>query len=601
MEVGELPECVRKEPLKENWSSYNRLVNQHRAKMKELLPCLKRKSQDNTLEGRMNESETKWLQEDAINENITFRKKFQEAELAVGSAEMFLPSFKETLDRITKACYISASDMLKISMQADLLVKELEALKNMKGWLQQLLRTSKEKEITSKQLQELTKKLTESESEALDLKNEVLQKERLILELSAQLQQEKADVLKASHQVDLVQVVQNHLQCQIEKKEAENNQLRAKIQVIEKKITEWKLQAGEQKQQILAEKERIKERKPALKKAASVQKHRAEHLEAAVENIISKIKEKEIQLTEALTASNVWKSHHQTVVDEKTRLEVQVITLKKQVEDHFMELQRLQDDGRKSKGEILGKLNSVLFENENISLENVKLKASSAALEVDMKSAEAELLDLHEKAKQQENLVNQYKTEVQKLEMEANKLKAKYEKVIHERKKLLEVKDLEIDKMRGQTEARLKELEHVRDLQNSAEGKLQKCQESLLSCQKSCVDKSKAFRELQFQVDNSDDFLKHHSLEVENFTIQMKYEEVQRKLDEMESQNKGLENQLANQEENLQKMELQFKQKLASYNALTRQLEAALEDGRKRVDKALSFECFYSDKQYSVY
>lgn len=33
-------------------------------------------------------------------------------------------------------------------------------------------------------------------------------------------------------------------------------------------------------------------------------------------------------------------------------------------------------------------------------------------LEADIKSAEAELLDLHEEAKQQENLVNQYKTEV---------------------------------------------------------------------------------------------------------------------------------------------------------------------------------------------
>lgn len=54
--------------------------------------------------------------------------------------------------------------------------------------------------------------------------------------------------------------------------------------------------------------------------------------------------------------------------------------------------------------------------------------------------------------------------------------------------------------MRDQTEARLKELEHVHDLRNSVERKLQKCQESLLSCQKSCVDKSKAFRELQFQV-----------------------------------------------------------------------------------------------------
>ncbi|XP_015272216.1 PREDICTED: outer dense fiber protein 2-like isoform X2 [Gekko japonicus] len=530
MEESGLSECIVKEPLKENWSSYNRLVNQHRAKIKELLPCLKRKSQDNTLEESMNETETKWLQEGAINENVTFRKKLQEAELAIGSAEMFLPSFKETLDRITKACYVSASDMVKISMQADLLVKELEALKNMKGWLQQLLRASKEKEITSKRLRELTQTLTESESEALDLKNEVLQKERIILEHSAQLQQERADVRKASHQVELVQVVQNHLQCQIEKKEAENNQLRTKIQAIEKNITEWKLQIGEQKQQILAEKERRRERKAALKKAASVQKHRAEHLEASVENLISKIKEKEIQLTEALTASNVWKSHHQTVVDEKTRLEVQVITLKKQVEDHLLELQRLLDDGRKSKGEILGKLKSVLSEKENVSLENAKLKASSAALEAGIKSAEAELLDLHEEAKQQENLVNQYKTEVQKLEMEAKELKARYEKVVQERGKLMEAKDLEMHK-----------------------------------------------------VDNSDDFLKHHSLEDENYTIQMKYEEVQRKLGEMELQNKGLENQLANQEENLQKTELQFKQKLASYSALTRQLEAALEDGRKRL------------------
>ncbi|XP_054835197.1 protein BCAP isoform X2 [Eublepharis macularius] len=607
MEESGLPECIEKEPLKENWSSYNTLVNQHRTKMKELLPCLKGKSQDNSLEESMSESETKWLWEGVINEKATFRKKLQEAELAIGSAEMFLPSFKEALDRITKGCYVSASDMIKISMQADLLVEELQALKNMKGWLRQLLKTSKEKELTSKQVEDLTQKLTESESEAIDLKNEILQKERLILELSTQLQQEKADVLKASHQAELVQVVQNHLQCQIEKKEAENNQLRTKIQVIEKKINEWKQQVGEQKQQIFAEKERRKERKAALIKAASVQKQRAEHLEAAVENLISKIKEKEIQLSEALTTSNVWKSHHQTVIDEKNRLEVQVETLKKQMEDHLMELRGIKDNGRKSKGEILGKLNSVLSENENISLENTKLKASSAALEVNILSAEAELLDLHEEAKQQENLVNQYKAEVQKLETEGEELKARYEKVIHEHRKLMEVKDLEMDTMRGQTEAHLKELEHIRDLQKAAEGKLQKCQESLLSCQKSCVDKSKAFRELQVQVDNDDDFLKHHSLEDENYTMQMKYEEAQRKLEEMELQNKRLENQLVNQEENLQKTELQFKQKLSCCDALTRQLEAALEDGRKKLaeevekisskEQALQLKMLYLENQ----
>lgn len=54
--------------------------------------------------------------------------------------------------------------------------------------------------------------------------------------------------------------------------------------------------------------------------------------------------------------------------------------------------------------------------------------------------------------------------------------------------------------MKDQTESRLKDLEHVRDLQKAAEEKLRECQESLLSCQKSCVDKSKAIRELQVQV-----------------------------------------------------------------------------------------------------
>ncbi|XP_066478858.1 protein BCAP isoform X5 [Tiliqua scincoides] len=521
--------------------------------------------------------------EDARIEEAAFRKKLQEAELAIGSAEMFLPSFKETISRVTQACYVSAADMTKISMQEDLLVNELEALKSMKGLLQQLLRTSKEKEINTKLVEDLIWKLTEVDTEISGLKSEVLQKERHILQLSAQLQQEKTNLLKASDQSDSIQSVQTHLQCQIEKKETENNQLRTKLQSIEKKIAEWKLQIAECKQQILTEKERKEERKNALKRAASVQKQRAERLGAAVETTTLKIREKEIQLSEALSASNIWKSRHEMVVDEKTRLEVQVETLKKQMRGHLTELQRIQNDERKSKREILGKLNSVISENETISLENAKLKTSAAALEVNIISAEAELADLREEAKRQENLVEQYRSEVGKLETEAEELKIRYEKVIRESRKVTEVKDLEMDTMKDQTESRLKDLEHVRDLQKAAEEKLRECQESLLSCQKSCVDKSKAIRELQVQADNDNSFLKQHYIEERNYNIKMKYEEVQRKLEEMESENKELENQLADQEENLQKTELQFKQKVANYDALTRQLEVALEDGRKKL------------------
>ncbi|XP_061489538.1 protein BCAP isoform X7 [Rhineura floridana] len=454
-----VPESRERESLKENSSLYSRLVDKHRTRMKELLPCLKGKPEDCSVEERQSESEAKWLCEDAIQDDVTFQRKLRNAELAIGSAEMFLPSFKETLARISKT--------------------------------------------------------------------------------------------------------------------------------VEKKITERKLQVGEYKQQILAEKEKREERRNALKRAASVQKQRAELLKAAVESLISKIREKEIQLSEVLSACNVWKSHHETVVDEKNRLEVQAETLKKQIADHVMELERIRNNGRKSNSEILGKLSAVTSENENISLENAKLKASFAALKVSIISAEAELVDLHEEAQQQENLVEHYKTEVGKIEIESEELKTRYEKVIRESINVTDGKDLEMVAMRGQTEARLKELERARDLQKAAEGKLRKGQESLLVCQKSCLDKSKTIREFQVQVGDNDGFLKQLSLEEENRNIQLKYEEVKRKLEEMELQNKKLENQLANQEACLQKTELQFQQKLADYDALTRQLEAALEDGSKKLEEEM--------------
>ncbi|XP_044288495.1 protein BCAP isoform X2 [Varanus komodoensis] len=538
-----LPESIEVESLKESWSSYSRLVNEHRTRMKELLPCLKGKSQQTSLEESLSEGETKWLWEDAINSRVTFQEILHETEMTINSAEMFLPSFKETLIRISK--------------------------------------------IIGEQIEDLIQKLTLSETETISLKNEVIEKERSIVELLTQLQQEKANVLKASRHSESVQSVQTHLQFQIEKKEAENNQLRTKIQTIEKSITEWKLQVGEHNQKILAEKERREERRNALRRAARVQKQRAEQLEVVVKSLLSQVKEKEIQLSEVLSASNVWKSHHETVVDEKIRLEVQVETLKKQIGDCMMELSRIQDVGRKSKSEIIGKLNSVMSENEKISLENAKLKASLSALEDNIISAETELEDLHEEAKQQEKLVEQYKIEVEKLETEAEELKAMYEKVIWESRKMTEDKEVEMDAMKSQTETHLKELEHARDLQKAAEEKLQRCQEGLLSCQKSCLDKSRAIKELQTEVGDNDGFLKQLSLEEENHNIQMKYEEVKRKIEEMELQNKELENQLSNQEESLQKTELHFKQKLADCDALTRQLEVVLEDGRKKLTEEM--------------
>ncbi|TFK11132.1 Outer dense fiber protein 2-like [Platysternon megacephalum] len=525
-DVAEFSACTEEEPLKQYWSSFTKVMDKHQTKLKERSPQLKSRSQENFLEQNLSESEMRWLKEDEI---ATLQEKLLEAEMAISSTEMFLPSFKVTIAGMTNVCNLSTSEMIKISKQEDLLIKELETLKHIKGLLLRLHRTTEHKEISGKQIDILMQKLTESETENDGLRKETLETEKHIVELSSQLQQEKANALKADHLSKSVEAVQAHLQCQSQKKEAENDQLKAKIQTLEKKITEWKLQIGKHKHQILAVKETNEQKKKALKKATRAQKQRAECFEASVEKLTSKIRKREVKLSEVLSASSVWKNHHEKAVEEKTRLEVQTETLKKQITNLLEDLKKIQDRGRNSNEEIHGKLNSINSENANIRLENAKLKALLAALEDNTVSAEAELLNLQEKVKQQENLAEQYKTQVQKLQTEAEELTARYEKVLNENKIITEAKDLEISEM-----------------------------------------------------DDNNRFLRNHSLEEENCNIQKKYEYLKRQLEKMEVQNEELAHQLANQEESLQHSELQLKEKLAEYDALARQLEAALEEGRKK-------------------
>lgn len=61
---------------------------------------------------------------------------------------------------------------------------------------------------------------------------------------------------------------------------------------------------------------------------------------------------------------------------------------------------------------------------------------------------------------------------------------------------------------------------------------------------------------------------------------------VNRKLEQMDAENKELEKKLADQEEYLKRSDLELKEKAAEYTVLSRQLEAALEEGRRKVQMA---------------
>ncbi|XP_073858696.1 protein BCAP isoform X8 [Macaca fascicularis] len=352
---------------------------------------------------------------------------------------------------------------------------------------------------------------------------------------------------------------------------------------LETKIAKWSLQLRMNKNEAVVMKEASRQIAVALKKASKVYKQRLDHFTGATEKLTSQIRDQEAKLSETISASNAWKSHYEKIVIEKTELEVQIETMKKQIINLLEALKKMEDDGKNSCEEILRKIHSIEYENETLNLENTKLKTTLSALKDEVVSVENELLELQEVEKNQKTLVEMYKTQVQKLQEAAEIVKSRCENLLHKNNQITKTKNKNIEKMKGQMESHLKELERVCDSLMAAERRLHECQESLQCCKGKCADQEHTVRELQGQVDGNHSLLTKLSLEEENYLIQLKCENLQQKLEQMDTENKELEKKLANQEECLKHSNLKFKEKSAEYTALARQLEAALEEGRQKV------------------
>ncbi|XP_070642275.1 protein BCAP isoform X1 [Bos indicus] len=431
------------------------------------------------------------LKQDIQNEKTELEALFKEAELATCSAELLLPLFKDTIEEIS---FENRGDSLS----------------------------------------NLLEKLTDNESENINLKNKVLEKETYIQELSSLFQNEKANALKASRFSQSVKVVHERLQSQIHKKEAENEKLKEHIKSLETQISEWNLQLKKNKYEAVAMKESSRQKTIALKKASKIYKQRIEHFTGDMENLTSQIREQEAKLSETVSASNAWKSHYEKIVIEKTELEVQIETMKKQIINLLEDLKKMEEHGKISCEEILRKLHSIEYENETLNLENTKLKTTLATLKDEIASVENELLELQEVEKQQKTLIEVYKTQIQKVQEAAEMVKSRCKNLLQENSLITKNKNKKLKK-----------------------------------------------------VDENHSLLTKLSLEEENYLIQLKCENLKQKLEQMDAENKELEKKLANQEECLKHSNLKFKEKSAEYTALARQLEAALEEGRQKVSEEI--------------
>ncbi|XP_064416184.1 protein BCAP isoform X3 [Latimeria chalumnae] len=488
------------------------IIKKHDAQLAELSRELLNTTQENiSLQERFDQLQKEFkmsrLEQDGLAEgNNKLFNKLLEAEMAANSAGIQLTEFKDTIAE----------------------------LKNLS------------KQRANREIEDLLQKLTEIEVENVNMRREILEKEIRVQELEDLMQKEKDNAYTAVQLSKSVDATRAHLQGQLRSKEAENNRMVVQIQSLERSVNEQKLEIKHLKYQVSAAKEKNDQDKEALKKATRAQKQRADHFEDAVEKLHSEIKTKELKLSEQISSANAWKCHHDKAIEEKGALEAQIEILRKQVTSLGEELEKAKDSATNVNKDILEKLHAVNSENASIGLENARLKASISALEEKAMSSEAELEELKLKAQQQKELIDQYKTQVRDLHTEAEELKARFEKILKENKKVKGDKDIEVEK----------------------------------------GDKQNFLLESSVKLEQS--------FEDNRSQLQMKYEALNRKLEEVTSQNRKLVEKLAKQEESLHHNELQFKERSKECSALTRQLEAALVDVRKKVtevkEKAASRE-----------
>ncbi|XP_040843319.1 protein BCAP [Ochotona curzoniae] len=550
------------------------------------LSChLQSRCERESLPGAANNGHHICPQQDIFNEKNDPKETLTEAERAASPAELLVLLLKDSAEEISSENADLSASNLKISKQKEVLTKELDAFKHENIVVDHLRDTDCEQTGHSSSSL-FSENLTNDEDEQANLQKKIMEKETYIQELSSLFQDEKANALKANRLSQSVKLVHERLQLQIHKKEAENDKLKDYIKGLETKIAKWSLQLKTSKQEAVAMKKASRQKAIALKKASKIYKQRLEHFAGDIENITSQIRDQEAKLSETVSASNAWKSHYEKIVIEKTELEVQIETMKTQIVNLSEDIKKMEAHGKNSYEEILRKLQSIENEKQTLNLENTKLKTTLASLKDEVVSVENELHELQEVEKQQKALIKVYETQVQKLQEAAEVVKSRCENLLCENKLIAKRKNKKIEKMRGQMESQMQELEHVRDSLTAAERRLRECQENLQRCKGMCADQAHTVRELQGQIEGSNNLAKL-SLEEENYLIQLKCESLQQKLEQMDAENKELEKKLANQEECLKQSNLKFKEKSAEYTALARQLEAALEEGRQKVSEEI--------------
>ncbi|XP_009707964.1 PREDICTED: outer dense fiber protein 2 isoform X4 [Cariama cristata] len=437
------------------------------------------------------------------HEKECLMSKLSEAERDGAAAARQIHALKNTIGRLNIEKHMSSSDINTLTRQKELLLQKLGTFEETNRTLRELLREQHNREDAQKILErqgELLKRLADSDAEKVQLQMRLQEKEEEVDDLTIQIQAEKDQAKTACEFSKSMEAVRGHLQGQLRNKEAENNRLTIQIRNLERSEAQHKAEVEHTMEQLKELKQKADRDKEALKKAIRAQKERAERSEEYVEQLTVQLAEKDSYVAEALSTVESWRSRYNKAVKDKSDLELEIFTLNSRVANLLEQQTTMEDKMREDREALVDKLHRQTTETTSYKMENERLKASVVPMEEKLNQAQMEVQQLKSSVRNYEGLIETYKSQVLKTQIEADDVAAKLEKYDKENKTLKDEMNKEIELACKQFQSRLAELEKLPEILKITETRLAECQDQLQSYEKKNVDLSVMIADLRQRV-----------------------------------------------------------------------------------------------------
>ncbi|CAH2316281.1 outer dense fiber 2 isoform X2 [Pelobates cultripes] len=521
--------------------------------------------------------------------------KLVEVEMDASEAAKEVSIMRETIHRMQHEKRMTSADVNLLTRQKEILLQKLNTFEDTNRALRTLLRDQHCREAKTHRLLEqkdiLLKKLSDADAERAHLQVRLLEKDKEVDDLQLQLGTEKDLARTAAEFSKSLEGTKAHLQGQLRNREADNNRLCVQLRELERHAVEQKAEM----EQIIAEYKELKQKlesdKDALKKSARAQKQRSERNEEALQLLKAQLMEKNAELSKSLSSLDNWRSRYDILAKEKNKMEEEITKLSSRVSDLLALNQNREDKKRQDLEDLMDKFHQQSTEHTLLKLEHEKLKTNWTTVEEKLLLAHSEVQQLRNSVRQYEGLVDTYKEQAQKSRKEADEFGMQVEMCNSKNLNLKEEMNQELEQMRRHFQTRLADLEQLPDVLRKTENKLQDCQDQLQAYEKKNSELSSIISQLRVGMEQQGDKMestrdRYQCSVEENKRLALKLEDLERRLDEANTQNRELLQVVAKREESIRQNQLRLEEKTCECAALTRQLEASIDDARRQVDQS---------------